>query len=214
MKTLYHSQMNKQVLIFDFDGTIADTFDLVLAISNKLSYKYKFKQILPSDVAFLKDHTLEEVIRHLNVSVLKIPFILLRSRRELYKQIVDIKPIPGLAQVLRELKRQKFTMGILTTNSAKNVRHFLASHDLDVFDFIHSSTKIFGKHNVLIKLIRRKRFDKDNVFYIGDETRDIKAANKAGIQSIAVSWGYNSAKALQKQKPTQLLEKPNQLLDL
>jgi phosphoglycolate phosphatase-like HAD superfamily hydrolase len=206
--------MNKQVLIFDFDGTIADTFDLVLEISNKLSHRYKFKQIHPTDIAFLKDHTLEEVIRHLNVSVLKIPFILLQSRRELYKQIVNIKPIAGLSPVLRELKKQKFTMGILTTNSAKNVRHFLHSHDLDVFDFIHSSTKIFGKHKVLRKLIRRKRLDKDNVIYIGDETRDIKAANRAGIQSIAVAWGYNSVRALQKQKPTLLLEKPNELLDL
>lgn len=206
--------MNKFYLIFDFDGTVADTFNLILNISNRLADEFHYKKILPHDVAFLKDHTLEEVIQHLKVPVVKIPFILNRARRELYKDIVSIKPIDGLKLILDEFKKTSIPMGIITTNSTKNVHKFIEYNDLDVFDFIHSSSKIFGKNTALKKLSKRKNIPIEKMIYIGDETRDIAAAKKAGVKTIAVSWGYNSEKALLKQKPDFLIKDPKELVSL
>jgi phosphoglycolate phosphatase len=203
MKNLY--------LIFDFDGTVADTFNLILKISNMLADDFKFKKIQPHDVAFLKDHTLEEVIQHLKVPVIKIPLILAKSRRELYKEIVSIKPIPGLAAVLENFKVLAIPMGIMTTNSNKNVLKFLHHNQLEVFDFVYSSSKIFGKNFALKKLSLRKRIPIKEMVYIGDETREIAAAKRAGVRTIAVCWGYNSEKALLKQKPDFVVKEPQEL---
>jgi phosphoglycolate phosphatase len=53
-----------------------------------------------------------------------------------------------------------------------------------------------------------------HVIYIGDETRDIIAAQKAGIRSVAVTWGYNSHKALKAHHPDHLIHSPQALLQL
>ena len=204
----------KQIFIFDFDGTIADTVDSILKISNHLSDEFHFKKILPQEIDRLKNYTLEEVIRHLEIPLGKIPLILSKARRDLHKDMHKVKPISGLSDVLWQLKAHAQKIGIVTTNSTKNVRRFLISNKLDIFDFIHSSSRLFGKGASLKRLMAKRKFDQDNVFYIGDETRDITAAKWASVKTVAVTWGYNSEKILKVQNPDYLARNPSDLLSL
>jgi phosphoglycolate phosphatase-like HAD superfamily hydrolase len=55
------------------------------------------------------------------------------------------------------------------------------------------------------------KLDPSKVFYIGDETRDIEAAKKAGIKSIAVTWGYNTKAILDNSNPDFLCESTDAL---
>ena len=64
----------------------------------------------------------------------------------------------------------------------------------------------------IIKIIKKENALKDKCIYIGDETRDIEAARKAGVKVAAVSWGLNSREALEKYQPDWLLENPKNLL--
>ena len=50
------------------------------------------------------------------------------------------------------------------------------------------------------KIIKQNQAQKNNVFYVCDEVRDIEAARKSGIQSIAVTWGYNTRRCSGKRK--------------
>jgi len=52
------------------------------------------------------------------------------------------------------------------------------------------------------------------VFYVCDEVRDIEAARKSGISSIAVTWGYNTKDALIKENPDFLANTPDELRDI
>ncbi|MBP9855081.1 MAG: HAD-IA family hydrolase [Candidatus Omnitrophica bacterium] len=206
--------MKKQILLFDFDGTIADTFMQIVEISNRLSPEFKFKLIHPHEIDILKHNTLEETIEYLHVPKLKIPRILLRARAELHKDINSIKPIKHIEEVLHKLKQQGFYMGIITTNSVKNVREFLQAHDLDFFDFISSTSKVFGKSNSLKTLIRKKKLKIEHAYYVGDEIRDIQAAKRAGIKMIAVTWGFNAKDILQKHNPDYLISTPSELVKI
>jgi len=51
-----------------------------------------------------------------------------------------------------------------------------------------------------------------DTFYIGDETRDIDAAQQCNIPSIAVAWGFNSEQTLMRSKPSYLAKTPHDLL--
>ena len=62
------------------------------------------------------------------------------------------------------------------------------------------------------KIIKEKKFDKKDLIYIGDEDSDIKAAKKAGIDSIAVVWGMKNKELLRNKKPTFIAEKPEDIL--
>jgi phosphoglycolate phosphatase len=206
--------MAEEILIFDFDGTIADTHHYIIKIANSLAPEYGFRQIEWEEAEALRDKTAKEIISHLGVPVLKIPAILTRAKRIFHDGIEDVKLIEGLHDVLHELHSRNVLMGIVSSNASDNIEHFLENHDLRVFNFLHSTTKIWSKHHSLAKLIKSKKFDRSKVLYIGDETRDITAARKCGIRSVAVSWGYNSHKTLAADSPDYILKKPVELLDL
>jgi len=202
------------VFIFDFDGTIADTFQFLIEITNRLSNEFGFKTIETSEIAKLKNKSVGEAIRHLNVPLLKVPMIAAKARKELHKEIANVKPAKGLKDMLQQLKSLKVKMGILTSNSLKNVTGFLKNNELDFFDFVHTTPKIWSKNRSLKTLIHENQLDLLQVIYVGDETRDIIAAQKAGIRSVAVTWGYNSCKALQAHHPDHVIHNPQELLQL
>ena len=57
-------------------------------------------------------------------------------------------------------------------------------------------------------------WSKNHVFYVCDEVRDIEAARKSGIKSIAVTWGYNTKGALIKENPDFLVNSPDELRNI
>ncbi|MEW5894733.1 MAG: HAD-IA family hydrolase [Candidatus Omnitrophota bacterium] len=204
----------KTVLIFDFDGTIADTHHYIVELSNRLSKEFHYKKILPEELPELKDKTAHEIIQHLKVPLTKVPAIVSRAKKEFQKDIQALEPIKGLKEALHYLKSAGTCIGILSSNAADNIKAFLRNHDLDFFDFTHSTTSIWGKHICLNKVISQNGLKKEDVVYVGDEIRDIDAAKKLGVKVAAVTWGYNSAKALKKMNPDFLLEDPQDLLNL
>jgi phosphoglycolate phosphatase-like HAD superfamily hydrolase len=204
-----------KVIIFDFDGTIADSFDLVLSISNRLADQYGYSPVQPEEVKRWKNLSSKEIVRQSGVPLFQLPFLLLRLRRELKREIYKLKPIPGMKEALIALKRQGNSLGIVTSNSKENVTSFLKTHDIEeLFDFLGSGLTLFGKGKIIKKVIRQNSLNPATVLYVGDETRDVEAARKIHIRSIAVSWGYNSSEALAKQNPDFLIHQPSALINL
>jgi phosphoglycolate phosphatase len=207
--------MIQKVIVFDFDGTIADTVDALIGIANRLATEFGYKQITPDQLAYLRNLTSREIIKYSGVSLLKIPFLLKKVKSELKNKIHEFQPIPGIQEALNELKNQGYQLGIITSNSKENVTAFLNNHDLDnLFDFIYSGVTIFGKTTIINNVLKQKQISTQSVIYVGDETRDIEASKKANIKVIAVTWGFNSPQVLSKQKPDYLIHHPSELLDI
>ena len=206
--------MRKNVLVFDFDGTIADTFNYIVMVSNKLSDEFNFRKIESHEIVHLKDKTSQEMIHHLKVPIMKIPLIVAKAKNELQKDISSIQPVAGLKEILEQVKALGHTIGILTSNSSENVEKFLQNNDLNFFDFISCTSKIWSKNTSINNLMSSMGLEPSEVLYIGDETRDIVAAKKSGITVAEVTWGYNSPKALQSYHPDFLLNKPEDLIGI
>jgi len=206
--------MNEKVLVFDFDGTIADTHLYLVEISNRLSGEFKYDQIKLEELDFLKEKTAKEVIEYLNVPVLKIPAILSKAKKEFFCDISSINPITGIKEILFQLKSAGVKMGILSSNTLENIKNFLVNHDLDIFDFIYSTSLVWSKNISLKKLIKKHDLPHELVLYIGDEIRDITAAKKLGVKIASVTWGYNSSSSLKIHNPDYLISSPEELLKL
>ncbi|OUL30781.1 carotenoid oxygenase [Nostoc sp. T09] len=205
--------MTQKVIIFDFDGTIADTVHALVSIANRLALEFDYVQITPQELALLRNLTSREIIKYSGISVLKIPFLLKKVKSELKNKIHEFKPIPGMKEALIELKAHGYKLGIITSNSKDNVTEFLKINDLgSLFDFIYSGVTIFGKTTIINNVLRQKQLKPQEVIYVGDETRDIEASKKANIKVIAVTWGFNSPEVLAKQKPDFLIHHPSELL--
>lgn len=204
-----------KVIIFDFDGTIADSFAAVLRITNQLAAEFGYAPARPEDVPRLKNLSSREIVKQSKVSSFKLPFLLQRLRDELNREMHQVQPIAGMKTALLKLKQQGYRLGIVTSNSRENVIAFLKAQDLDsIFDFVVSGLALFGKGRVIQRLLRRYHLNPEDVIYVGDETRDIEAARKIGIKVISVSWGYNSSQALAAEHPDFLIHRPEELLQV
>ena len=198
-------------VVFDFDGTLADTMSVVIKIANKFADHYGYRKIPMSDLPKLREKKPSEVLRHLGISIFKLPIIARKIRFEMNKEIVRLKTPVDLRTTLLKLKESGCVLGILTTNSRENVIEFLKNNDLELFDFVYSGRAVFGKSRLLKKLMKDKTIPHDDPIYVGDEIRDVEAAKKAGIRVIGVSWGYNSKNALLKAKPDHVIENPEEI---
>ena len=204
-----------KTIIFDFDGTIANTLVTFAEIYNGIAPKFNCKKVMLKVADKLRSARPQEFMRDYGVSMFKLPFLVLKARSELNKQIDDIEPQTGICMALKQLKDMGYTLGILTSNSKKNILSFLRKNDLsDLFDFVNTGTHVFGKHRKINRILRERRLSKSAVIYVGDETRDIEAAKKVGISVIAVSWGFNKKVALQKQDPEFLADEPQSLINI
>lgn len=201
--------------IFDFDGTLVDSFAYIVGKFAHLSAKFRLRKPRPEEIAQLHDLSSTDLIRHLAIPVYRLPAIIYQARKSMHAEMPTLQSFKHLPEVITKLHQAGIRMGILTSNSEQNVKFWLKTHSLDqFFYFIHSEIHFFGKKNSLQKILRRYDLNKTKTFYIGDETRDIEAAKKVGLKAVAVTWGFNSEKVLVKSKPFFIAKKPEDLLTL
>lgn len=200
-------------LIFDFDGTLIDSFDCAFEKLNLLADEFNYKKVAQNELSYLRNLSSLDFVKYLQIPIYKIPKVIFKARQLVREELPNLPSFVGLPDALQELYNRQITMGIVTSNSAENVKTWLLRQNLShIFSFIHIESNFFGKARILKKLIAKNKFLRNETFYIGDETRDIDAAKKCGINSVAVTWGFNAEKILREQQPNFVLHKPEELL--
>ena len=202
------------MLLFDFDGTLADTRSIAHDILNDMSKEFGFRELPHDQLDEARRMSTREFIRHLGISRWRIPSIAHRGLQLLHERIHLVEPISGIPETLAILRERGIRMAILTSNSQANVEAFLSRHDLPYFEFVRSSSKLFGKGREIRKILSKEKIAPSDILYVGDETRDIEAAKETGLRMAAVTWGYNSAEALRDLEPEHLIGHPSDLLKL
>jgi phosphoglycolate phosphatase-like HAD superfamily hydrolase len=140
----------------------------------------------------------------------------IKRLEEIFRESVDkgkLRVLPGVKELLRELKRRGHLLGILTGNPEGMTQSMLEKGGLrDYFDlFVYGPE---GKDRVeLVKIAmdeaRRKfggEFSGKNIVVVGDSIHDIDSGKPHGALTIAVATGFYSRKELLKHKPDYLFE--------
>jgi phosphoglycolate phosphatase len=207
--------MTETVLIFDFDGTLADSRKTLVEIANNLALEFGFDRVTEDEMLRLSHLSSKDIFYQSPIPPYKIPFLLSRVKKELNQKIASLQPFDGIKEALNSLKKEGYRLGIVTSNLKENVVDFLDNNNLEeYFDFVYSASSLFGKHKILKKIIKKHHLCVDKIIYVGDETRDIEAAKKSKIKVVAVTWGFNSASVLTEYKPDFLIHKPQELREI
>jgi phosphoglycolate phosphatase len=204
----------KKLLIFDFDGTIADTLQVVVRIVNEIGPEFGLPPVSSDEFIGLKNKSVGELLDLANISWTQLPLVIKRARDRFTHHMDAVSPIATMPEVLRAIHEKGYMTGILTSNTKENVKEFIRVHDIEVFTFVRAPRSLFGKSRAIKDILKYNGFDPKDAVMIGDEVRDVEAAQKAKIDSIAVSWGFNSVELLSKAGPTKLIQQPHSLLDL
>ena len=203
-----------KALVFDFDGTIADTWKVIFKILREHQEEWRLPEITKETIADFRGKPFFELIKKYNIVLLKLPFIVSKTQKELKSRMVQVSLFKGIKEVIMSLKKRGYPLGILTTNSKENVLYFLKHHGLDIFDFIQSERSILGKDKGLRNILDKNNLQPTEVLYIGDEIRDIDACKENNVKIISVTWGFNTKKILKKNKPDFLVDTPSEILKI
>jgi phosphoglycolate phosphatase len=159
----------KPTILFDFDGTLAETMMLIHTVFNRLSGVYGYRHLPEDDIEAHRHLSVHEFIEHTGIPVWKVPFIAIHARRLMHRDIHEVHPPEGLVEVLTRIHESgRYRMDILTSNRRKNVLKFLVQHSMGWFDEVHSTHSILCKKRRVKKYIRQKGLDPQNLYYVGD----------------------------------------------
>jgi phosphoglycolate phosphatase len=202
-------------IVFDFDGTLAESLETLLVVTNGLAKEFGFRPVAQQEFQRWRTMNSRELLAEKRVPWWKLPQLMRRVKKEQQRAIREIKLVKGMGEVLLALKDQGHVLGILTSNSSENVEEFLRNQGLaDMFEFVYAGSTIFGKDRLLRRLIQQRQLDRKTFFYVGDEVRDIEAAHRVPVKAVAVAWGFNTVGALSAAAPDFLLKDPKELLDV
>ncbi|MDR7256812.1 phosphoglycolate phosphatase [Sphingomonas sp. BE270] len=203
-----------RLVIFDFDGTLADSGDWFLSVADHLADRFKFRKVAPEEVASLRGRTSGEVIRHLGIPRWKLPKIGRYLHRLLAEQTDRIALFEGVTPLLRQLADNGVRMALVTSNAEHNARAILGPENAALIEWFECGASLFGKAPRYRRVLRKSKVAIEHVISIGDETRDVVAAKKVGICSGAVLWGYANRDGLARLNPDIMFESPDEVLRL
>lgn len=215
------SEQTVKTVIFDFDGTIADTFPIVLDIFHRVTRRkvhLSNAESLLFRQAALRQVKGRAILRHaseLNVPWWHVPFIFLLCRVLLNGRMKDVQPMPGMYQAVKTLHEQGCTLAVVSSNSTANITTFLKKEHLYSYvSYIRGSVRSSRKGEALQQLQKRNPEVFKDAVLVGDEGRDIEAAKEAKLRSIGVTWGYNNVEQLVQEKPDHIVDTAAELLDI
>jgi phosphoglycolate phosphatase len=193
-----HHPPDAFTIMFDFDGTIADTYVIVFDIMNLCAQKYGYKTISKQDYERFRGMDISSIAHELGISLLRLPLIITTVITKIKKRITLAQPYEGISESLLALKKDGYYLGIITSNSREAVQLFLKKNNLAFFDFIYTVPHFFNKADTIHKALNDLKITAKKALYVGDEKRDIEAAHKNFLKIIAVTWGYNDVSMLEK----------------
>lgn len=198
-------------IIFDFDGTIADSLPLVIRLYEEM---LRSGEPMPlEEIERLRGMSLLQVGRELRIMPWRVPLLLGRGRARMRREIGSVDIFPGMSELIRKLHEEGHTLYVVSSNSVRNIRPFLKRYGLNKqFKHLYGNAGLLGKGRLLKLVAKRNHLHLDETIYIGDEVRDIEAAKKAGMRIISVTWGYNTEAVLRDHLPDFIAVKPTDIL--
>ena len=192
--------MPSKAVLFDFDGTFADT---AVDLSRALNRLRTARGLAELPLETLRPHAssgargligagLGILPEHPEFNVLRETFL----KHYAAEICVDTHLFPGMDELLTALEARGLRWGIVTNKSTILTRLLVKALNLDMRAacVVCGDTTPFLKPNPasLLYAANEIKFPPADCIYLGDDKRDIDAAIAAGMRSVAVEWGYGS----------------------
>ncbi len=202
-----------RLAIFDFDGTLADSFPWFAGVLEETARRYGFRHVDAAEREALRSLAPREVIRRLGVPMWKLPLIARHIRRLKLAEAHRLKLFPGAETMLRRLAAEGIVLAIVSSDSEASIRRTLGPEAAALVRHFACGGALFGKRRKLRAVLRRSGIPASAALCIGDEVRDAEAARAAGIAFAAVAWGYATPAAMEAERPVALFRSMEEMTD-
>jgi phosphoglycolate phosphatase len=190
--------LKKRLLIFDFDGTLADSFDLFIEIFDEAAALHQFDPFDRGRLEFLRTLDAASFLKYHRVPRWKLPLLAWTTRKKMASRIESIRLFPGVAEGIARLRNNGLILALVTSNSKRNALKALGPGMSQNFDHMECNLSLLGKRAALSRILKHASCLPSEAMLIGDELRDMHAAKSVNISFGAVAWGYTSIDTLAK----------------
>lgn len=187
--------------MFDFDGTLADSFPFFQSVYNGLAEQHGLRRIEGGQVALLRAMGPRAIMRHIGMPAWKMPVVANSFIGKMSENATAIALFEGVAEALRALADAGVMLALVSSNSEHNVRRVLGPELSGLFSHFECGMSVFGKASRIRKVLKRSQVGAAEALYVGDQGTDAEACARAGVAFGAVAWGYAPIEALRQYGP-------------
>jgi phosphoglycolate phosphatase-like HAD superfamily hydrolase len=205
-----------KLILYDFDGTLANDIEVILEIEKKLSKDFGVGSFTKAEMK--RESKISLLFKHVKCNILKLPSYYHAVQKELELRFKNIDVYPELRGVLHTLSQSGFEQAIVSSNvvhhPVEHIKKWAHEKHLPEFKFVKYASVFFGKSKCLKRIMIDYNLKPEEILYLGDEVSDIKACKKVGIKIVSVNWGFTDSFKLLEYHPDYLISKPKQLLEI
>ena len=210
-----------KAILFDLDGTLTESGEgITKCVQYALEKLGKPESDLKKLEVFIGPPLMEQFMKYTGLDE-ETARRAVEYYRERYSTtgIFENRPYPGVEEMLQELKRKKYLLAVASSKPEYFVKQILDYfHLTEYFDEIVGSELNGSRTNkieVIEETLRRLGLDKhrEQVIMVGDKEHDVLGARAAGLECVAVSYGYGTAEELTAAQPLQTVSSTEEILD-
>lgn len=200
-----------KLVIFDYDGVLFDTKKVAFEVVNKCSQKFLNKKITEKEFAEIFKSNFYEAMKNKGVDQQTLDKIKDYAIEILSKKQLHVHS--GIKSSVEKLSKTH-TLAVISSNYDDIMKSNLENAGiLGNFDYILGTEEGENKKHKIRKLLKETKISKSEAIFITDTVGDIKEAKKAGIKTMAVTWGFHNKKMLSEEKPDYIAEKSIRILE-
>ena len=193
--------MKYRMAIFDFDGTLADSFPFFVQVINQLAEQHGFKKVDLDLVPTYRQYGAKQLMEQVGMPAWKLPFVVKSFTSLMRQNAANISLFEHIDELLLYLANRHVTLAIVSSNSHENVSRILGPANTKLISQFECGVSIFGKPARLQKVLKKAGIPCHEVIYVGDQVADLEAARKEQVAFGAVSWGYGTIESLREHLP-------------
>ncbi len=196
----------KKTILFDFDGVILDSFASAYEVSSSIHPRLtetEYKEAFEGNINDSHSHTHKcgpDCKKEIDFFTEYTP-----------KVKVQARPFNEMPEIIKNLS-EKYHLCIISSTVSPIIRELLSKFDLEkYFSDILGNDIHTSKVEKTNQILNKYQLSPDDCVFITDTLGDIKEAKKAGVKSIAVSWGFHTVETLNKGNPIVIVNSPKEL---
>jgi phosphoglycolate phosphatase len=203
-----------KLVMFDFDGTLADSFEWFIGTINMVAERYDFKPLDLGRIDEIRGYSPRQMMAVTELPWWKLPLVTREMRRLMSTRIDEILPFQGVNELFQDLRREGTEIAIVTSNAKENVVRVLGAESTALISYWGCGASMFGKQSKVKAVLKASRLSINDAVYVGDAISDSKMAASLKMDFVGVAWGYTKPEILQRHSKIPLIREMNDLLSV